>query len=164
MRKEYQVVYDYRGYQIPVGNPCWIPDRETAQRIMENRQGDRIFRVHKLYLTERETDKPLNLKPNGEFNGKPVYNPDTLWWDAMRPGDLVDQEVADNIYNALPPVCARADCLQLGEPQSSRFDEEKGKWRTTYLTLKRIAPGVYEYCGDCFRGENVQRGREMSYV
>ena len=82
----------------------------------------------------------------------------------MRPGDLVDQEVADNIYNALPPACARANCLQLGEPQSSRFDEEKREWRSTYLTLKRIAPGVYEYCGDCFRGENVQRGREMSYV
>lgn len=164
MRTEYQVVYDYKGNQICVGNPHWIPDRETAQRIMENRQGDPIFRGYTLYLAERETDEPLNLKPNGEFNGKPVYNPDTIWWNAMRPGDLVDQEVADNIYNALPPACARANCLQLGEPQTSRFDEEKGKWRTTYLTLKRIAPGVYEYCGDCFRGENICRGREMSYV
>ena len=163
MRTEYQIVYDYKGNQICVGNAYWIPDRGTAQKILEKKQKNAIFRDRTLYLIERETDEPLSLKPNGLFNGKPVYNPDTLWWDAMEPGDLVDEDVADNILNALPPACMRRDCLQLGEPNSTKIDD-KGKWRPTYLTLKKITDGVFEFCGYCFRGENEERGEEIPYI
>ena len=168
MRTEYMVVYDRtengETHTLPAGNPEWIPILETAEKILEHRQNDWIYRVHNLYLNTREVDTPLDLKPNGEFNGKPVYNPDTLWWDAMRPGDYVDEDVADNILNALPPACMRSDCLQLGEPFTNRFDETKQKWRETFLTLKRVSDGVYEYCGDCFQGENVMHGKEMTEV
>jgi hypothetical protein len=57
----------------------------------------------------------------------------------------------------------RSDCCQLGEPHDSRVDEN-GKGHNTYETFKRIADGIWEYCGDCFRGENVQRGTEMPYI
>ena len=82
----------------------------------------------------------------------------------MEVGEYVTEEAAESIINCLPPACMRADCIQLGEPQTSRYDEKKGDWRDTYLTIKRVADGIYEYCGDCFRGENKMRGMEMPYV
>lgn len=28
-------------------------------------------------------------------------------------------------------------------------------FKATYATFKRIAGGIWEYCGECFAGENV---------
>ena len=168
MRIEYQVVYDIKRngktITISAGNPDWIPDKETAEKILANKKANMIYRENTLYLRTREVDTPLDLKPNGSYNGKPVYNPDTLWWDALVPGDYVDEDVADYVIDCLPPACIRRDCLQMGEPYSARFDEEKQKWRSTYPTLKKVADNVFEYCGHCFRGENVERGMEPYYV
>ena len=168
MRTEYQVVYDIiKGnnvYTITAGNGEWIPIKETAHKILRNKQNSPIYADSNLYLRVREVNTPLNLKANGNFNGKPVYNLDTIYWDAMFPGDYVDQDVVDFILDAVPPVCMRSDCLQLGEPYSGRYDEEKGEWRMTYLTLKKVADNVFEYCGHCFRGENVERGKIPQYV
>lgn len=167
MRREYMLVYDYekngKVYTLPCGNPDWIPDYETAKRIKENKQAKSLYKDRTLYLKIRDVDTPLDLKPNGEYQGKSVYNPDTLWWDAMRPGDLVDEDVANDMIDCMPPKCMRSDCLQMGEPQTSRYDEVKGKWRSTYLTLKKITDGIYEFCGDCFIGENYMHGTEMQY-
>ena len=77
--------------------------------------------------------------------------------------DYVNEEVAENILDALPPACMRRDCLQLGEPHNHKTDEE-GKVRATYLTLKKINDSVFEFCGYCFRGENTERGTEITYV
>jgi len=163
MRREYRVVYDHNGYTIATGNGYWIPDYETAKKVLETVKARPYFRDNILYLQIRDTDEPLDLEPNGSYEGKPVYNPTTLWWDAMRPGDYVNEEVADDILNALPPACMRRDCLQLGEPNSDRVDE-KGKARATYLTLKKVADDVFEFCGYCFRGENTERGTEIPYI
>lgn len=168
MRQEFRVVYDYEKngstYTLPAGNGEWIPDRETAEKILAHKQERPLYVDCTLYLETREVDTPLELKANGSFNGKPVYNPDTLWWEALVPGDYVDEDVADDVLNALPPACMRSSCLQLGEPYSDRYDEEKGKWRATFLTLKKVADGVFEYCGHCFRGENKERGIEPQYI
>lgn len=80
------------------------------------------------------------------------------------PGDLVTQEVVDEYMNALPPACMRSDCSQLGEPYSHREDPESGKFRATYLTFAKVAPGLWEYRGHCFRGENTERGTDPIYA
>ena len=163
MRREYRPVYDYKGYTITTGNGEWIPDYETAKKVLEARKAKPIFKDHVLYLQIRDTEEPIDIKPNGIYEGKTVYNPTTLWWDAMRPGDYINEEVAENILDALPPACMRRDCLQLGEPHNHKTDEE-GKVRATYLTLKKINDNVFEFCGYCFRGENTERGTEITYV
>ena len=166
--KEFQICYDLeRGnkiYQLPAGNPFWYKDRFTAERILEHRQADQIWKNDKLYIIEREVDGEDTREPNRFYKGKILWSYERLFWDAVEVGEYVTEEAAESIINCLPPACMRADCIQLGEPQTSRYDEKKGDWRDTYLTIKRVADGIYEYCGDCFRGENKMRGMEMPYV
>ena len=110
------------------------------------------------------------------FNNKPVYDSDTFDYSTAKIGDYVHECVVDDAVNCLPPACMRMDCTQLGEPYSHREDETTGKWRPTYATFKRVGSigagadglereiGVWEYCGHCFRGENVQRGKTPPVV
>ena len=72
--------------------------------------------------------------------------------------------MVDDFMDMLPPACMRSDCMQIGEPVSHRVDEANGKGKATYSTFKKITEDIYEYCGDCFKGENVQRGKEMQYA
>ncbi|MDE7423953.1 MAG: hypothetical protein K2N51_09700 [Lachnospiraceae bacterium] len=74
--------------------------------------------------------------------------------DALKVGDLVEQEIVDELMGCLPPACMRNDCAQLGEPASHKPDKN-GNYKSTYATFKKVAEGIWEYCGDCFRGENV---------
>ena len=73
--------------------------------------------------------------------------------------------VRNHIMDCLPPASMRSDCSQLGEPYSTRFDPESGNWRSTYATFKRVSGafpnGIWQYCGHCFRGENVERGKDL---
>ena len=73
------------------------------------------------------------------------------------------EDMVNDFMDMLPPACWRSDCAQIGEPSSHRIDEN-GNGKATYATFKRIAEGIWEYCGDCFRGENVKRGKELPYV
>ena len=54
----------------------------------------------------------------------------------------------------MPPVCMRSDCSQIGEPAAHKINDES-IYKATYATFKRIAEDIWEYCGECFRGENV---------
>ena len=31
-------------------------------------------------------------------------------------------------------------------------------------TFKKVDDGIWEYCGDCFRGENHMHGKDIPYV
>ena len=93
------------------------------------------------------------------YNGKPVMDEGEFDTSTAKIGDLVTQAVVDDFMDCLPPACMRSDCSQLGEPYSMREDPNTGKYRNTYLTFKRIASGIWMYCGNCFRGENVERGK-----
>ena len=53
----------------------------------------------------------------------------------------------DYFDNMLPAACRRFDCFQIGEPAT----HEDGK--ALYPTFKKIAPDVWEYCGNHIRGE-----------
>jgi len=105
-----------------------------------------------------------------EHNGKKVYTMDEFVYDKAQIGDYVEQEVVDDMLDALPPACMRKSCSQLGEPYSHRQDPDTGEWRATYATFKKVAGAwikgdeIWEYCGHCFRGENVERGKDPVYV
>jgi hypothetical protein len=103
-----------------------------------------------------------------EYNGKKVYACGEFDYGTAQIGDYVTEEVVDEAINALPPACMRSDCSQLGEPYSHRQEPETGRWRATYATFKAVA-GIYpdriwEYCGHCFCGENVERGEDPYYI
>lgn len=105
-----------------------------------------------------------------EYNGNKVYTADEFVYDKANVGDYVEQEVVDDMLDALPPACMRSSCSQLGEPHSDRQDPDTGKWRATYPTFKKVCgtwnkgDEIWEYCGNCFRGENVERGKDPVYV
>ena len=104
-----------------------------------------------------------NLPAEGQksLNGKPVLTEDTFDYATARVGDYVEQAVVDNAMNCLPPACMTSQCSQMGEPYAHREDPETGKWRPTFATFKRVTggpDGIWQYCGLCFRGENVERG------
>lgn len=100
-------------------------------------------------------------------NGKTVLTSETFDYSTVQVGDYVEQEVVDNAMDLLPPACMRSDCSQMGEPYSHREDPETGKFRPTYATFKKVAGqwpnGIWQYCGHCFRGENVERGNDPIY-
>lgn len=86
-------------------------------------------------------------------------------YSKVKIGDYVEQAVVEDAMDCLPPACMRSDCSQMGEPYSSRYDPENGNWRNTYATFKRVSGtfpnGIWQYCGHCFRGENVERGKDL---
>lgn len=102
-----------------------------------------------------------------EYNGKKVIEMSD-WTksfdDIAKPGDLVEEEIVDAFINCVPPACMRDSCMQCGEPFSHREDPDTKRYRATYTTFKKVNKGIYEYCGNCFAGENVERGKELSYV
>ena len=101
------------------------------------------------------------------YDGKEVYTAETFDYAAAKVGDYVTQEVVDNAMDCLPPACMSGSFSQLGEPYSHRLDPDTGNWRPTYATFKRVTggpDGIWKYCGHCFRGENVERGRDPVYA
>ena len=98
------------------------------------------------------------------YNGKEVIDKEHYFGlDACEIGSYFTEDMVNDFMDMLPPACWRSDCAQIGEPSSHRIDEN-GNGKATYSTFKRIAEGIWEYCGDCFRGENVKRGTELPYV
>ena len=96
-----------------------------------------------------------------------VFDEETFDYDKARVGDLVEQRVVDHAMNALPPVSMSSECAQPGGAWSMREDPETGKLRDTYVTFKRITSGengLWKFCGDCFAGEHVIRGKEPEWM
>lgn len=164
--KEYKVVYNHKGYTIEAGQNGWIPSKEIAEKILTHHQNRPIFFDTLLYLEERERTEPIDKKDCRSYCGKIVYNEDWLYFDALQIGDYVENEIVTNLMDCLPPACMRSDCSQLGEPSSSKIDYD-GRCKNVYATFKCVTSGsnsIWEYCGNCFRGENVERGKEIPYV
>jgi len=78
-------------------------------------------------------------------------------------GDIVAEEVVDHFMDCLPPASFTGHCSQMGEAQSSRYDDQSDKYRTTYMTFSKDT-GAWVYCGNCFRGEVEERGKELQIV
>ena len=99
------------------------------------------------------------------YKGKEVLTQNTFDYSTAQVGDYVEQAVVDDAMDCLPPACMGAACSQMGEPYSHREDPDTGRWRATYATFKRCfdAPGGWEYCGHCFQGETMERGKDPVY-
>lgn len=149
----YEVVYDHNGYTLTAGNPIVFPERILAEKYMEHYK-NYSWCDHDLYIREKVYEGRA-LKPCRQYDGKQVYNKDWYYGtDALKVGDLVEQEIVNDLMDSLSPACMRSDCSQLGEP-SSHKEDANGNYKATYATFKKIAEGIWEYCGDCFRGENI---------
>lgn len=101
------------------------------------------------------------------YNGKEVFTPETFDYAVAQIGDYVSQDVVDDALNCLPPACMSSVCAQMGEPYSMRQDPDTSRWRNTYATFRHVTSGVdgiWQYCGHCFQGENVERGKDPIYV
>lgn len=159
----YRAVYDSYGpkgkYTFDVGNHVVYPFREMAEAAASKFQPWENHSKGYVIDAVYEGKRP---KPCREYKGKKVYNRD-CWTYAFLPGSLVEEEIVNDAINCVPPVCMRSDCMQCGEPAGTRIDEN-GQGRNTYLTFKRISKDIYEYCGKCFKGENVIRGEEIPIV
>lgn len=101
-----------------------------------------------------------------------LYNAEG-WYAAMergevRSGDLVTGDVVMDAMDALPPVCMRTSCAQLGEPYAHACDDS-GRYRPLFWTWKfNDKPyshgcdtwgelATWEFCGACFAGETINR-------
>ena len=101
------------------------------------------------------------------YEGKEVWTQENFSYQDVKIGDYVEQAVVDDARDSLPPACMTSRCTQMGEPYSHREDPETGEWKATYATFKRVGGewpnGIWQYCGHCFRGENVERGKDPVY-
>ena len=154
VKNGFKVVYNYNGKWLCAGNPVIFPEREIAEKY--KRHYESFPWVHeKLYVMD-EIYEGKKVKECRQFKGKKVYN--TSWYygtASLEVGDLVEEDIVEDLMNCLPPACYRKDCAQCGEPVSTKRDEY-GKIRHTYSTFKKVAENTWEYCGNCFRGENKQ--------
>lgn len=161
MAKEYRIVYDNvkpeKTYQTEFGTHGWIWDHDLALKLLdrEQKRADVYGWGIKLYLIEQEQTKE-HRENRIYYDGKPVYNWDTVIWAAMDPGDYVENEIADDIFDALPPVSMTSKCLQLGEP----YSHVNGK--PTFLTLSRIDEQTWMFRGYCFRGQTTPAEKEVA--
>ena len=99
--------------------------------------------------TIRIENRDCQVKDQSDWKGD--FNTD------FQPGDYVDQEIVDYFRDVLPPRSMAPGYLQVGEPYNHTPDQE-GRYRATYNTFKKSAPGVWKYCGHCFVGGTEHRG------
>ena len=76
--------------------------------------------------------------------------------DFAKPGDLVDERIADHFLNCVPPASFERGYIQGGEPYSHEKDETTGRYRPTFATFKREGD-AWLYCGNCFVNETTNR-------
>ena len=103
----------------------------------------------------------------GQGKEKKSCGPTSVTAAEAKIGDYVEQAVVDDAMDCLPPASMSARCAQMGEPYSHREDPETGRLRPTYYTFKRVAGewpnGIWQFCGCCFQGETVPRGKDPIY-
>lgn len=155
----YKVVYNHNGYELSPGNGTVFFSKELAEKYMSGYKRRHTWFTEEMYIVEDiyKGKKPI---PCNEYNGKLVYNWDYFNIDVIRVGDYVEESVVDDIINSMPPACMKSSCMQCGEPSNHKMDKD-GKYKPTYETFKKVADGVYEYCGECFRGKNIEVGEHI---
>lgn len=160
--KGYEVVYYNGGYRLSAGNPQIFPTRKAAEVYKKHYEAYAWFNED-LVIEEVEYDGVPLSEPK-IYKGKEIVDQEHYFGlDAHEVGEYFTEDMVDFFMNLLPPACMRSDCSQIGEPYSNRIDEN-GEGRTTYSTFKKVNDGIWEYCGDCFRGENYMHGKNIPYV
>lgn len=155
-KEGYEVVYtirkDGKEYTLPLGNPCVYPEIELAEKYISNYV--KPWFDYTPYI-RKATFRGRALKECRMYNEKKVYN--MSWYygtGCLAIGDYVEEDIVYKLMNMLPPKSMKRACMQVGEPADHR--DKNGVCRPTYATFKEVGDGVFEYCGDCFAGENVR--------
>ena len=160
--KGYQVVYYNNGYRLTAGNPQTFPTLKAAEAYKKHYESYPWFN-DELFIEEVEYEGVPLSKPK-MYKGKEVVDKEHYFGlDSHEVGEYFTEDMVNDFMDLLPPACMRSDCSQIGEPCSSRIDEN-GEGRTTYSTFKKVDDEIWEYCGDCFRGENYIHGKDIPYV
>ena len=76
--------------------------------------------------------------------------------DIAKPGDFVEDEIADSFLGCVPPATHLVNLIQCGEPYSSAWNEESQSYSTTYLTFSFVG-SMWKYNGTCFLGKTEHR-------
>lgn len=69
----------------------------------------------------------------------------------LKVGDYVDDMIVEHFVNVLPPATLNGSMIQIGSAHSHIGG------RATFPTLVKV-DGYWRYAGNCFRGENINRG------
>ena len=77
-------------------------------------------------------------------------------------GDMVAEEVIDYFRNNLSPATDWSSLFQSGGVSCDRITPD-GRLRPAFSTFKRVAEGIWCYCGECLKGESKERGEIPSY-
>lgn len=77
------------------------------------------------------------------------------WDEYCKPGEVVDEGVADYFLNILPPRTMKMGYFQVGEPHSTAVNPKTKRYSETYATFLKVGKGMWEYRGRCFAGENM---------
>lgn len=147
----YRVVYDYKGRQLSAGNPKVFHDRDMAERYCTTWNTKYPWHTETCYIIDA-TYKGKRPIPCREYQGKRVYNWSYWDYDAARVGDLVEEEIAMDLADAVPPLVFGHGIIQTSEPSDST---PKGM---TYATFKWFADGIWQWCGDCLKGKVAPYG------
>lgn len=153
----YRVVYDHKGTAIWVGNGTIFPAPAYELAVSYRDNMSSMYSGYQGAYIEETIYQGKKLLPCSEYRGKKVYN--RSWYfgiDALQIGDYVDQDIADDIINCLPPAYMKYGFVQLGEPSAHKTNPRTGKIAAVYATFQQVAEGVWKYCGKCFIGEKVQ--------
>ena len=160
--KGYQVVYYKNGFRLSAGNSQIFPTLKAA-KVYKKHYEDYPWMDNKLFIEEVEYEG-VPLSKSKTYNGKEVIDQEHYFGlDAHEIGSYFTEEMVMCFMDMLPPTCMRNDCCQLGESTSTRLNKD-GNYYETYATFKKIAEDVWEYCGDCFKGENIQHGIKPTYI
>jgi hypothetical protein len=148
----YEVVYYHKGYRLYAGNKHRFPMKEAAVNYKNYYESHRLG--ENLIIEDVEYEgEPLN--ESKLYDGKPIVDMEHYYGlAAHKVGDYFADDVVDMLVNMLPPIRLLQQCTQIGEPISMKKNSDNC-FKATYATFKRIAGGIWEYCGECFAGENV---------
>ena len=153
--KGYEVVYYLKGCRLHAGNKQTFPTRKVAKTYKKNYEAY-PWMDHELTIEEVEYEG-VPLSEYKYYNGKEVIDEEHYF--GLLAHDVGTYFLAEKVMDfmcALPPAYRKNGIAQMGEPANQVCDEN-GKLRTTYATFKHVAEDIWEYCGECFLGENINR-------
>ncbi len=157
----FRAVYNNGKYVFDTCNPVVYPTREMAECAAKAFNSRPWNKEHPAYVIDALFEG--HLEPCREYEGKTVYN-EYYWSYDLPVGSLVEEKIADDLANCLPPKRYSNHLIQGGDPHSDRIDETTGKYRTTYATFVKVAEGIWEWRGYCFVGETEEHGHDIPYV
>lgn len=150
----YEVVYYIGKCRLTPGNPIVFPIRKVAERYKKHYESHAWF--DKELVIEEVEYEGIPLNESEVYKGQEVVDQEHYFGlDAHEVGEYFTENMVKYFMALLPPACMRSDCSQIGEANSYRMDRN-GTYRPTYATFKKVDNNIWQYCGYCFKGENVE--------